>query len=134
MRLRADILRFAALFTVYCVALGSVFLLAGGGIGRLLSDSAFVVPVISAMLASAGFGWRRKIVYSTLTLWLYLAPAYIADASGLIGAIGSPDAPMTALTSLGAALYLIWWTAFPLLMLMRFVGRTPTRMWSRTPD
>lgn len=131
MRPRVDILRFAALFTLYCVVFGWVFLSTRGGIGRLLADSAITVPVISAMLASVGFGWRRKIVYSTLTLWLYLAPAYIADAVGLIGAIRSPDAPITALTSLAAALYLIWWTAFPLLMLVLFVGRNPTLMWSK---
>lgn len=127
-------MRFAAVFTLCCVLFGWVFLGTSGGVGRLLSDSAIAVPVISAMLASVGFGWRRRIVYALLKLWLYLAPAYIADAVGLLGAIGSSDTPVTVFTSLAGGLYLIWWNGFPLLMMVLFIGRTPALLWSRQKD
>jgi len=119
---------FAVLFVILSLALGWIF---WNSTSAQVGVSMLGVPVISAMLASQGFTWKRKLVYAAATLALYLLGTAIADATGLIAAATEYVNAGTSFPSLWVLLYMAYLTAFPFVMLVLFAGRNPSLLWSK---
>lgn len=118
-------------FVVFSLALGWVFWQSGSAPVGL---SMLAVPVASAMLAAQGFSWKRKLTYAALTLGLYVLGSVIAEATGFLE-IATQEANGTlALSSVWVVLYEVYLFTFPLALLVLFVGRTPSLLWSKSPD
>lgn len=118
-------------FALVSLVLGWVFWnssLAQIGVGML------AVPVISAMLASQGFSWKRKLTYAGATLGLYLLGSAVAEATGIVALASEQILDASSLPSLPVVLYMAYLSTFPLVMLVLFVGRTPSLLWSRKSD
>lgn len=91
-----------------------------------------LIPAAAIMIAAFGFGWRRKAVFlAILIITLPLLDA-AASATGLLAyiqrAIDPATEPVAFLASLAYA-SLVY--AFPLAMLILFVGPQPSRLWTR---
>jgi len=135
MRLRSDVLLFSASFVVISMALGWLFWSVVTPAGAYaLETTMLAVPVISAMLASIGFGWRRKLVYAAFTFGLYVFTSLVAEIVGLRETAIQQLAGTGGIPSAGVVLYVAWLTTFPLAMLVLFVGRTPSLLWSKRAD
>jgi len=134
MRDRADIIRFAVVFLVLSILLGWLLSSARGSVSYALDMSMTAVAVVSAMLASVGFTWRRKLTYAALTFGLYLLPAVAADLAGF-GALARQQLHANVgFPSAIVVLYSAWMATFPFGMLVLFVGRRPSLLWSRKPE
>jgi len=135
MQRRADIARFVVSFIVVSAALGWVFWSSGALVGTYSLDvSMLAVPVVSAMLASVGFAWSRKLAYASITAGLYLVTGAAAELSGLHDLARRQLGGGASLPSVGVTLYMAFLMTFPFVMLVLFVGRTPQLLWSRQPD
>ena len=93
-----------------------------------------LAPVISAMLAARGFSWKRKLIYASITLGVFALFRLAYEVFGLLEIAArqqaeNPDAPSLLVLFYGAFL-----TSFPLAMLVFFVGRTPSLLWSKRVD
>ena len=131
MRRNRDVITFVVWFLVLSVTLGWLYWTAGTPLQSGALNVMLAIQVVSAMLASRGFSWRRKVVYASVTAGVYLTVGVAYDTLGL-GEIAlrqvaqNPDSP-----SIPLLLYLTFLTAFPLAMLVFFVGRTPSLLWSK---
>ncbi len=96
--------------------------------------SMLAVPVISAMLASQGFSWKRKLTYAAATLGLYVLGSLIAEATGLAAAASQQIINSSSFPSLWVVLYMAYLSTFPFVMLVLFVGRNPALLWSKKRD
>jgi hypothetical protein len=135
MRHSNEPLRFIVVFLVLSTALGWWFWSATASIGSYhLNRSMLAVPVVSAMLASVGFPWKRKAVYVLVTLGVYALVGVVGAATGFEQTVGVQLGAMDAIPSLGTSLYMAFLATFPLAMLVLFVGRTPALLWSSKRD
>ena len=92
------------------------------------------VPVMSAMLLSQGFSWKRKLTYAVATLGLYVFGSLIAQATGLVTLASQQILDSSSLPSLWVVLYMAYLSTFPFAMLVLFVGRNPALLWSKKTD
>lgn len=130
---RADALAFAAVFAALTLGLGWMLAAAvAASTSRALASATTAVPAVSAMLAAVGFPWRRKLAYASATFGLYVLILGTADATGLRSLVASQMSTTAAFPSPVSVLYLALLTTFPFVMLLLFVGRTPTRLWRRS--
>jgi pheromone shutdown protein TraB len=96
--------------------------------------SMLAVPVISAMLASQGFGWRRKLTYTAATVGLYILGSQLARVTGLVELASKQILHPSSFPSLSVALYAAYLSTFPFAMLLLFVGRNPSLLWRKNKD
>jgi len=129
MHRKRDAILFAALFVALSLALGWVF---WNSTSAQVGVSMLAVPVISAMLAAQGFTWKRKLIYAAATLALYLLGSAIANATGLIALATDQLNSGTSFPSPWVLVYMAYLTAFPFVMLVLFVGRNPSLLWSKS--
>ena len=129
MHRKRDAILFAALFVALSLALGWVF---WNSTSAQVGVSMLAVPVISAMLAAQGFTWKRKLIYAAATLTLYLLGSAIANATGLIALATDQLNSGTSFPSPWVLVYMAYLTAFPFVMLVLFVGRNPSLLWSKS--
>ena len=87
---------------------------------------------MSAMLASQGFGWRRKLTYAAATLGLYVLGSWVAEATGSWRSASQQILDPSAFPSLPVVLYMAYLSTFPFAMLVLFVGRNPSLLWSKS--
>lgn len=123
--------RFGVGFLVWSAVLGWVFSSTRVVVGTYSpSMSMLAVPCVGAMLAAVGFGWRRKIAYACTSLALYVLSTIVADVAGL-GALASRqlNSP-TSFPSVSVLLFMAYLSTFPFAMLILFVGRRPSLLWS----
>jgi len=127
-RSRLEVAKFAAWFALLSLLLGWLF---WSSAAAQVGVSMLAVPVMSAMLASRGFTWKRKLAYASITLGLYVLGSMVAEVTGLL-------ALATEVVNTGATfpppsvlLYMAYLSAFPFVMLVLFVGRTPSLLWSK---
>jgi uncharacterized membrane protein YphA (DoxX/SURF4 family) len=128
MHRKRDTLWFIVWFVVLSLALGWVFWQSGSAPVGL---SMLAVPVTSAMLAAQGFSWKRKLTYAALTLGLYVLGSVIADVTGFLEFATQEANGAISLSSLWVILYEVYLFTFPLAMLVLFVGRRPSLLWSK---
>lgn len=134
MRRRRDVVAFIVWFVVLSVTLGWLSWKATAAARSTTVNVMLVVPVVSAMLAAQGFSWKRKLTYVAVTLGAYVLIGLAYDLLGL-GDIAVRQATANAsLPSIILMFYQVFVTAFPLAMLVLFVGRTPALLWSRVSD
>jgi hypothetical protein len=132
---RADIIRFAATFFILSAVLGWVFSVTGALVGTYSLDvNMLAVPAVSAMFASIGFSWRRKLVYGSATLALYILSGMVAEFAGLNRLASERLATSASFPPIWINLYLAFLITFPFVMLVLFVGRRPALLWSRRAD
>lgn len=122
-----DTVRFAVVFTALTLVLGWVFWMLTPT-GGALRNTMMVVPAVSAMIAARGYGTARKLAYAAATVAGYTAVAAIASATGLHARVGVEIS--SGVPSVWAALYIGFLTAYPFMLLVLFVGRQPSRLWS----
>ena len=128
---RRELATFIAGFVLLSLVLGWFFW--SSSIAQV-GVSMLAVPVISAMLASQGFSWRRKLTYAAATLGLYVLGSLIAEATGLAAAASQQIIDPSSFPSLWVVLYMAYLSTFPFAMLVLFVGRTPSLLWSKKRD
>jgi hypothetical protein len=128
---RRDVTIFVAWFVSLSAVLGWLFWSAPGSVGYHLNGSMLSVPIVSAMLASVGFSWRRKIVYASVMMGLYLLSGVTAEMAGMHGLASRQLSSVSAFPSLAVVMYMAWLTTFPFVMLVLFVGRRPSLLWSK---
>ena len=98
-----------------------------------LHSMIFGVPAASAMLCARGFGLRHRVTYALATLGLCLLVDVIAGLSGLSGLAWRQNETRTPY-GLGPIIYFAVTWALPFAMLILFVGRKPSLLWSRGAD
>jgi len=91
----------------------------------------FAVPAASAMICARGFGLRHRLTYALATLGLCLLIDVIAGVSGLSELAWQQNQSRTPY-SLGPIIYFAITWAVPFAMLILFVGRKPSLLWSRS--
>lgn len=129
MQARRDAIIFGVSFIALSAVLGWLFANSTGPVGYYLDVSMLAVPVMSAMLASVGFGWRRKLTYSSITLGLYMLSGVVAELAGLHELARQQLTATDSFPSVWVVLYMTWLTTFPFLMMILFVGKKPSLMW-----
>lgn len=96
----------------------------------------YTTAVVAVMLAAQGFPWRRKLLFSGLTAALSLGLLELVAHSGLGSAADAlTNSGAQAATDLQLASFVViqmFFLAMPLAALALFVGRRPTRLWSRS--
>lgn len=122
---------FVAWFVILSLGLGWIF---WNSEFQQVSLSMLAVPVMSAMLASQGFSWTRKLVYTSITLGLYLVGSALAEATGLVELAAQQLNSSNGFPSVWVALYMAYLSTFPFAMLVLFVGRDPSLLWSKKKD
>ena len=125
---------FGAAFVALSVVLAALLWAARDTIG-LYAPNRGLLPVsaVSAMLASRGFTWKRKLTYAGLTLGIYILFGALAAATGLHARAAYELNNSGPFPSALTMVYLAFLMAFPLAMLVLFVGRRPSSLWVRTP-
>ena len=127
---RRELAVFIAEFVVLSLVLGWFF---WNNSFAQVGVSMLAVPVMSAMLAAQGFTWKRKLAYyAAATLGLYVLGTLIAEATGLVDLASQQILDPTTFPSLSVVLYMAYLSTFPFAMLVLFVGRNPTLLWSKT--
>jgi len=129
MHRRREAVLFGVLFVILSLVLGWIF---WTSTSTQVGVSMLAVPVMSAMLAAQGFTWKRKLIYAAATLALYLLGSVLAEATGLIALATEQINAGTSFPSPWVLLYMAYLTAFPFVMLVLFVGRNPSLLWSKT--
>ena len=91
-----------------------------------------LIPAAAIMIAAIGFGWRRKLTFVASLVGGLLLVEWASDATGLTAflarAIDPRQEPLTFVVSMVYASVVY---VFPLVMLVLFVGRQPSRLWDR---
>ncbi len=131
MQPRRELITFIAGFVLLSLVLGWFF---WSSSFAQVGVSMLAVPVISAMLASRGFSWRRKVTYAAATLGLYVAGSLVAQATGLVALASQQVLDSSSFPSLSVVLYMAYLSTFPFAMLLLFVGRNPSLLWSKTEE
>ena len=127
---KADTVRFIAVFGILTTVLGWLFWSAGASSGsNTMKSTMLAIPVVSAMLASVGFGWGRKLAYASSTLGLYMFSLALAEVTGLQDRVGQQLTTSGAFPSVFVTVYVALLTTFPFVMLVLFVGKTPSLLW-----
>ncbi len=93
----------------------------------------FAVPAASAMLCARGFGLRHRLTYALATLGLCLLIDVIAGLSGLSELAWQQNETRTPY-GLGPTIYFAVTWAVPFAMLVLFVGRRPSLLWTKALD
>lgn len=93
-----------------------------------------MVSMVSTMLASVGFSRRRKIVYVSAAVGVYVLAVVVAGWAGLPELAGEQLSTSSTFPPVWVNVYLAFLMTFPFVMLVLFVGRTPTLLWSRRVD
>lgn len=116
------------------VGLVAVFSTAIAFVARdLLTENAlFAVAVASVILAARGAEWKRKLPYAAIALGGLVASEQLTVVLGLGEYMGGFGVEAAA-TALGVA-YIAFTLTFPLAVLLLFVGRDPSVLWSRRVD
>jgi hypothetical protein len=127
MRPSRDVVRFALWFTVLSILLGWIV---WSSTLWELGISMLAVPVICAMLASQGFTWKRKLTYASTTVALYVLGVVLADAAGLISR-ATQELNTAVFPSVPIMIFMAYLSTFPFAMLVLFVGRAPSLLWSK---
>jgi len=120
---------FVAWFAVWSLLLGWLFWI---NTSAQIGVSMLAVPVASSMLAARGFSWKRKLVYAGATFGLYLLGNGVANATGLIDLATERLSSNPSFPPVQVVLYMAYLTTFPFAMLVLFVGRTPSLLWSKS--
>lgn len=130
---RIQAVTFAVQFGVLSLVFGWLFWVLGGlpAVDADVRQTMFVAPILSAMLASRGFPWRRKVVYSAITVGIYGLVSIVAQLAGVYEALDAGAGVVTSPLYLPILLYVAFVATFPLAMLVLFVGRNPQHLWSK---
>lgn len=130
---RIQAVTFAVQFGVLSLVFGWLFWVLGGlpAVDADVRQTMFVAPILSAMLAARGFPWRRKVVYSAITVGIYGLVSIVAQLAGVYEALDAEIGVVTSPLYLPILLYVAFVATFPLAMLVLFVGRNPQHLWSK---
>jgi len=86
--------------------------------------------VLAVMLSAVGVGWRRKLLFVSMTVGGILAIEWFSRAAGIAALAAS--GPSSGPVAFGSNIWYFTITpAFPIVMLALFVGRNPAVLWSR---
>jgi hypothetical protein len=96
-------------------------------------NSLIVVPVVSVILSARAVSWQRKLVFVGVILGTFVAIDFVFTATGLAAFAWASLATGFAATALGVA-YMVFAQAFPLVMLLVFVGDDASILWARPPS
>lgn len=92
-----------------------------------LANSLFAVTVTSVIFAARGCSWKRKLVYAGAAFGgvvLFDRAFFLLGLDARLYAFGAE----LAATTFGL-LYLVFTVAYPLAVLLLFVGRDPSVLW-----
>ena len=97
-----------------------------------MRDSLILVPVLSVMVAALGVGWRRKLLYIAITLVGFVTVDLLTLKLGVAKLAVDPraygvDAPRTILLALAE----VFVVAYPIVLLIVFVGSKPGVLWTK---
>lgn len=123
MQPRRDIGIFVALVIAYSTVLSIVA-------RNVLSNSLIVIAAASVILSARGVAWKRKLPYASVALGGFIVFDLAFDLFGLterFSAFGVEPAS----TALGLV-YMVFVLAYPLAVLLMFVGRDPSELWVKT--
>ncbi len=137
MRDRIGLIRFSASFAVLSTVLGWFFwsTTTTGSLGSYtFQNGMLAAPVLGAMLASVGFRWKRKLTYSAITVVLCVMSGAAAELLGLRALVMTDVSRAASFPSVASILYVSWLTTLPFVMLVLFVGRTPSLLWNPRVD
>jgi len=95
-----------------------------------LHSLVFAVPAVSAMLSARGFGLRHRLAYAFATFGLCLLIDLVSGVSGLSGLAWRQNEARVPY-GLGPLIYFALTWAVPFAMLILFVGRRPSLLWTR---
>jgi hypothetical protein len=116
-----EIATFAVLVIACSVAIGAILHPLVGG------NSLIAAGVASVILCARGFGWGRKIAFAAIVLLGFGAFQRWYDLLGIT--VGGGFAAEFDASVLGM-IYIVFMMAFPLVVLMLFVGRDPSALWT----
>ena len=87
----------------------------------------FAIAIASVMLSALGVPWPRKLVFATVCLGGFVLFELAFDALGLTARMASFGYEMVA--SVIGTVYIVLVLAYPLVVLLLFVGRDPSVLW-----
>lgn len=116
-----EIAIYAGLVIACSVVLGAILHPLAGG------NSLMAAGVASVILCARGFGWGRKVAFAAIVLLGFGAFQRWYDLLGLT--VGGGFVTELAPTVLGM-IYIVFMMAFPLFVLVIFVGRDPSALWT----
>jgi hypothetical protein len=90
-------------------------------------NSLVAAGVASVILCARGFGWGRKIAFAAIVLLGFGAFQRWYDLLGIT--VGGGFVTELTPTVLGMV-YIVFMMAFPLVVLVIFVGRDPSALWT----
>jgi hypothetical protein len=124
---RRDVASFAVLVIVCSVGLAALLHPIVGG------NSLVSAGVASVILCSRGFSWGRKITFAAIVLVGFGAFQRWHDLLGLNVGGGFATEPTATVVGM---VYIVFMMAFPLAVLVIFLGRDPSALWTpaRVPD
>lgn len=97
-------------------------------------NSMFLVPALSVMVAAVGVGWRRKFGFVALTFALFVILDYAGARLGLQDmALDIEHFGAQAWPSVVTVGYQVFIAAYPIVVLIMFVGPRPSVLWTRPP-
>lgn len=126
MRPQRDLVFFAVLVVVFSLAIGAV-------VQPLVGADALVgVAAASVMLSARRESWPRKIYYAVITIVGSVAFVRWYAILGLPGLVAGDTSGLRGIAA--SMVYIVFMMAFPLAMLLVFVGRDPAVLWTGTPS
>ncbi len=133
MRSRHDTMAFVASVALVSVALSAVV----WALPRTLynpADLLIVIPVVSIILSARGASWRRKLLYGGLAVGVFLLVDFVFLTTGAMHFAFSGLSRMRLLPALLAIAYMCFAQGFPFVVLLLFVGRNPSMLWTSPKD
>ena len=97
----------------------------------VVSHLGLLVPAVAIMAVAFGVGWRRKAAFVAATVAGSFPIEWAASAAGVSGVTRSVNIAREPVAFVAWLVYAGLVVAFPLAMLVLFVGRRPSRLWSR---
>ena len=102
--------------------------------GYTFDRGLLAVAGTSAIIAARGFPWQRKAVYGVLCIGGYLLVGVLGQVTGLHARAAAELGAPVAMPSVWALLYAALLVAYPLAVIVLFVGRNPELLWRRSAD
>lgn len=126
MQKKRDILIFAAQVVVFSAVLAYLS-------REIFSNAMFVIAAASVVLAARGAEWLRRIAYSTALLGGYYVFDRAYELFGLTERTlqGFGSNPVSNMLGL---VYVTVTFAYPVAILVLFVGKTPSMLWDSTAN
>lgn len=130
MREHRDVALFAGSVLLYAILLSAI----AWGLPRTHynpSDALIAIPVASVILSARGASWRRRLLYAGLVIGIFVIVDSAFLVSGLMHSAFEGLARLEPVVSVTAVAYMFFVQGFPLLILVLFVGRDPSVLWTK---